>query len=73
MQMDMQGVLEKGGSNPDMVNESTPLAKCCNLLSQLFVAVLAGLSPGSLVLAGDCGGWACDKGGAPNNVVDVVV
>ena len=71
----MQGVLEKGGSNPDAVDKLTLLAKHCNLSSIPAVCsstccIVSWITGACWWL---CGDWACDKGGAPDDVVDMAV
>ena len=65
----------EGGSNPDTVNGSTPLVKHCNLSS--IPAVCSGtchiVSWITGACSGLCEGWACDKGGASDDVIDAVV
>ena len=42
-------------------------------LSKLFVVALAAVSLGSTgACCGLCEGWACDKGGAPYDLIDAV-
>ena len=71
----MWGGAGEGGSNPDVVNGLTPLAKHCNLSS--IPAVFSGTCCIVSWITGACcrlcEGWACGKGGAPNDVIDAAV
>ena len=65
----------EGGSNPDVVDRSTPLAKHCNLSS--IPAVCSSTCCIVSCITGTCcglyEGWACDKCGVPDDIIDVAV